>query len=253
MLPRNPGFRSRLLLRHDPLETWVSTPCNRTNPYTRPDAILVGFFERRKLSFKLGYFTICEPEVNVLEFVSGGLRGSASNENCAAFVHEVMRSLDEGDADMALWEEVDVQSPLYNYALRWPRFVSRDHFPVIDSHWWLRNFPDSLDEFLLSRSRSQRSKLRHKYNACSESFRGENADPLLSLSGGFGSGYCGDGENRQKSERRVLDAVLFDTPQAREQMAIAAASGLVENLHSLPRRATCCVLERHSLWRRFAG
>ena len=29
-----------------------------------------------------------------------------------------MRSLDEGDADLALWEQLDVQSPLYNYALQ---------------------------------------------------------------------------------------------------------------------------------------
>src|ERR1700692_1714956 len=52
----------------------------------RPDAVLVGLRERRKLSYKLGWLTICELEINVLEFVSGGLCGCASEENCAAFV-----------------------------------------------------------------------------------------------------------------------------------------------------------------------
>ena len=42
----------------------------------KPDAILVGLREQRKLSYKLGWLTICELEINVLEFVSGGLRGN---------------------------------------------------------------------------------------------------------------------------------------------------------------------------------
>jgi hypothetical protein len=62
-----------------------------------------------------------------LKFVYGGLRGNASEENCAALVREVMRSLDEGDANLALWEQLSVQSPLYNCALRLPRFALRDH------------------------------------------------------------------------------------------------------------------------------
>ena len=67
----------------------------------RPDAILIGLREQKKTPFKLSYFTIYEPEVNVIEFVYGGLRGNASEENCAALVREVMRSLDEGEADLA--------------------------------------------------------------------------------------------------------------------------------------------------------
>ena len=41
----------------------------------RPGAILIGLRECKKMPFKLGYFTICQPEVNVVEFVYGGLRG----------------------------------------------------------------------------------------------------------------------------------------------------------------------------------
>lgn len=192
---------------------------------TKPDAILVGFFERRKMSFKLGHFTICEPEVKILEFVSGGLRGRASNENCAAFVHAVMRSLDEGYADMALWEEVDVQSPLYDYALRWPGFFSRDHFPCIDSHWWLTNFPDSLDAFLLSRSRSQRSKLRHKYNTVLNHFAGKMHIRCFRSATDLEAATADMEKIARKTKRRVVGSGFMDTPQLREQMAMAAASG----------------------------
>src|SRR5216684_4470540 len=71
---------------------------------SRPDAMLVGLWERRKMAFKLGfkmgYVTVYDPETNVLEFVDGGIRGNASEANCTALVREVMRSLSGGDADI---------------------------------------------------------------------------------------------------------------------------------------------------------
>ena len=106
-----------------------------------PDAILVGLRERKKMPFKLGYFTICQPEVNVLEFVYGGLRGNASEENCAALVREVMRSLDEGDADLAVWEQLDIQSPLYNTRFSC-RFLLCETIPAaLMNTGGLRTFP----------------------------------------------------------------------------------------------------------------
>jgi len=45
--------------------------------YNQPEAILVGFRERRRVPVKLGYRTFCRPQAEVLQFVSGGLRASA--------------------------------------------------------------------------------------------------------------------------------------------------------------------------------
>jgi hypothetical protein len=193
---------------------------------TRPDAILVGLRERRKLPFRMGCFTICEPEVNVLEFVSGGLRGNASEENCAAFVRQAMRSLDEGDADMALWENLDVQSPLYKCAHQWPRFALRDHFPCIDDHWWLRNFPKGLDAFFMSLSRSQRSKLRRKYKNVLARFQGKAQVRCFRSLADLESAIADMEEIASKTDkRRVFGLGFFDTPQVREQMAVAAERG----------------------------
>ena len=82
--------------------------------------------------------------------------------NCAALVRQVMRSLAEGDADLALWKQLDVPSPLYTCALQLPRFTSRDHSRCRNDHWIL-NFPKGLDAFFMSLGSSQRSKLRRKY------------------------------------------------------------------------------------------
>ena len=128
----------------------------------KPDVILIGFRERRRMPFTLSYFTICKPEVTVLEFVDGGLRGNASPENCAVLIQQVVRSLAQGEADLALWGQLDVHSCLYNCALRLPRFGLRDHFPRVEGCWQM-NFPKGRDAFLASLSGSQRSKLRRKY------------------------------------------------------------------------------------------
>jgi len=192
----------------------------------RPDAILIGLRERRKLPFRLGCFTICEPEVNVLEFVPGGLRGNASEENCAALVREVMRSLDRGEADMALWEQLDVQSPLFNYALQWPRSAWRDHFPCIDDHWWLRNFPKGLDAFFMSLSRSQRSKLRRKYKNVLNRFAGKMQIRCFRSLAELEPAIAHMEEIASKTDkRRVFGFGFFDTPQIREQMVVAAERG----------------------------
>jgi hypothetical protein len=95
----------------------------------------------------MGCFTICEPEVNVLEFVPGGLRGKASEENCAAFIRQAMRSLDEGDADMALWEQLDVQSPLYNYARQGRALLCETIYPALMTTGGSGTFPKAWMHF----------------------------------------------------------------------------------------------------------
>lgn len=192
---------------------------------SKPDAILVGLRERRKLSYQLGWLRICTLEINVIEFVSGGLRGSASDENCAALVRYVMRSLKRGDADMASWKDLDVQSPLFNCALQWPHFALRDHFPCMDGHWWITNLPDSLSSFFMTRNRSQRARLRQKHNTVLKHFAGtirircfrSVADLQLAIQ---------DMEKiASKTKRRLFGTGFFDTRQSREQMEAMAQRG----------------------------
>lgn len=177
------------------------------------------------MPFKLGYFTIYEPEVNVLELVYGGLRGNAAEENCAALVREVMRSLDEGDADLALWEQLSVQSPLYNCALRAPHFAFRDHSPCLDGRW-LMNFPNGLDTLLMNLGRSQRSKLRRKYRNVLNRFAGKVRIRCFRSPMDL-EAVISDMEtiSSKTDKRRLFGYDFFDTPRIREQMVVAALRG----------------------------
>jgi hypothetical protein len=189
-----------------------------------PDAIMIGLREHRKMPFKLGFVTICQPEVNVLEFVSGGLRGSASESNCTAFVHEVMRSLDKGEADLARWEQLIVQSPLYQCALRIPRFVLRDHSGCPEDHW-LRNFPKGLDSFFMSLCRSQRSKLRRKYKKVLNCFPEKAQVRCFRSLGDLEPAISDVEEIAGKTDKRRLGFGFFNTPQTRKHLAAVAERG----------------------------
>lgn len=191
-----------------------------------PDAILVGLRERRKMPFKFGGFPICQREFNVLEFVYGGLRGNASEDNSNALVREVIRSLEAGDGDLALWERLDVQSPLYKCALELPSLALRDHSRCLIDHWWLRHLPKALDALFMSKGGSQRSKLRRKYMSVLNRLAGEVQIRCFRSPADLGPAISDMEEIASKSDKRRLFGVgFFDTPQIRQQMALAAEKG----------------------------
>jgi len=221
-----PGSRDSDL---DVFSSMARSRGNRCRPHVvvlirnaRPDAILIGLRERKKMPFKLGYFTICQPEVNVLEFVYGGLRGNASEENCAALVRQVMSSLAEGDADLALWKQLDVHSPLYKCALQLPRFTSRDHSRCLNDHWFL-NFPKGLDAFFMSLGRSQRSKLRRKYEEVLNRFVGKvQVRSFRSLTDLKATISIMEEIASKGHHRRVFKCDDCDTPQIRQRLMVEA-------------------------------
>ena len=188
-----------------------------------PDAMLIGLREHKKVPLKLGYITIAQPEVNILEFVRGGLRGNASEANCTALVQEVMRSLEEGDADLAYWE-LDVRSPFYNRALRLPSFASRDHAHCIVEHW-LMNFPKGLDAFFRSLGRRRRSFLRRKYKRVLGLLSGKMQIHSFRSITDLESAISDMEEIASKTDRRLFGDGFFDTPQMRAQMLVAAQMG----------------------------
>jgi CelD/BcsL family acetyltransferase involved in cellulose biosynthesis len=191
---------------------------------SRPDALLVGFNHRKKVPLRLGPVTIHRPEVNVLEFVYGGLLGNASKENCAALVQAVMRSLADGIADVALWKQLDAQSDLYSCALQLPSTVLRDHSRCLLDHWFM-NFPQGLDAFLLSLGPRQRSKLRRKYQRVLNSFAGRMQVRSFQAVADLEQAIPDMEEIARKSVMRQFGYGFFDTAETREQLLFQARRG----------------------------
>jgi hypothetical protein len=189
-----------------------------------PDAMLVGFRQRRKVPAKLGTRAIFNTRANVLEFVTGSLRGNSSEANCAALVREVMRSLAQGEADFALWDDLDVQSPLYQHALQLPHRSLADHCSwQVDR--WLMKFPNGLDDFLMSLERSQRSKLRRKYKKVLSHFDQRLELRIVNSLPELQSVIPHFEEIAAKTEKRKMGFGFFDTPEIRQELLDAAENG----------------------------
>ena len=191
--------------------------------HAEPQALLLGLRDRRRIGAKFCSVAFYQPEVNVLDFIYGGLLGNPSRENCAALAQAIIRSLSDGDADIALWEALDLHSALYSCLLHAPNRLSRDHRNFISDHWFM-TFPASAEAFL-----ANRSKLRRKVNRIRStlaeriqvrSFQTaselERAIPLMEEIG-------------RRSVKRQLGFGFFDTPRTREELLLKAARGWVRS------------------------
>lgn len=190
----------------------------------RPDALLVGFKERRRIPIRICSVAVLQPELEVLEFVRGGLLGNDSEENCRALVQMVMKSLAGGAADLALWECLEAESPLHHAALRSPSFALRDHCRKLREHWFLDQ-PEGREAFLKNLERSQRSKLRRKYKKFQDAFAGRIAVRGFKAVAELGDAVRDMEEIARKSVKRQLGFGFFNTPRNREQLLVEAALG----------------------------
>jgi hypothetical protein len=190
----------------------------------RPDALLVGLRYRTKIPLRLCSVAMPQPEINVLEFVYGGLLGNATQENCAVLVQGVMQSLAEGEADVALWEQLDVHSALYTCALQLPSLVLRDHSRCLRDHWFM-SFPRDLDAFLSSLGRSQRSKLRRKYKRVLNCFPGRVQVRSFRTIADLEQAISDMERIARTSVKHQLGLGFLDTLQTREQLRVEAVRG----------------------------
>jgi CelD/BcsL family acetyltransferase involved in cellulose biosynthesis len=124
-----------------------------------PQAMLVGRIELKDFVHKVGYLRLFRHKIRMLTLPFGGLLGDASDENCAAIVTAVMESLRQGEADVAIFEPVNVKSALYRCALTAPPQRCRDHLRTSHTHRSMALF-ESIEAFQQSLSTKVRKNLK---------------------------------------------------------------------------------------------
>lgn len=127
-----------------------------------PDAILVGRIDHGSLTCKLGYLRI-KPRAKMMIFVYGALLGNPSRENCELMLNEILRSLSQGEADIAYMNYLREGSDLWELAMKKPGLLSRDYMRTTQPHFATR-LPGSVEEFYrgLSWNARQKSKKRER-------------------------------------------------------------------------------------------
>ena len=99
------------------------------------------------------------PPARILYFVTEGFLGNRSTENAELLVNLVLHYLRQGRADVAEFNDLPEDSPLYRAASRLPGVLCRDRSPVVRIHRRLV-LPATFQEYLRGLSAKERSNVR---------------------------------------------------------------------------------------------
>lgn len=190
----------------------------------RPDAILVGRLERKRLVFRIGYSSVFSRWALCLTFVYGALHGNTSVENTQIMIHEVMNSLNRGEADVAMLEFVPLHLSLYQLALKLPSVFSRDISPTPQQHYVML-LTDSIDDIYRRMSHNRRKDLRRKI----KKFQSNPEQPprivRYRCEADLDILFRDVETIAQKTYQRGLGAGFQNTPRVRARLRMAAERG----------------------------
>jgi len=189
-----------------------------------PVAMLVGRLVLGDVEARLGYARLFKTQARALTFVQGGLAGDLSSENSEILVSEVMRSLREGEADMADFRSVRSDSPFYKVLTHYPGLFMRDCFPQEQPHWSM-TLPDRAEEVLACTSGHERRQIRRRSKLLDTDYSGNVRIEH------FGAGadldrMCRDIEDvARKTYQRGLGVGFFDNAENRMHLQFEAERG----------------------------
>jgi hypothetical protein len=190
----------------------------------RLDNILIGRVERTRISLTLGYFKFFQPEVRALCFTQGGFLGNQFPENSEFVTHEIMRCLRRGEADVARFDYVEIDSPLFASAKSVPGILCRDHFASTQPHGCLR-LPDCHEQFVLSLPRKERHNLKRYEKRVQADFPGKMRIQCFRQESQVEALIRDTEEVARKTYQRGLGVGFRDNPETREWLGTAARKG----------------------------
>jgi hypothetical protein len=101
-----------------------------------------------------------------------GLLGNSSEGNARFLVDSVLKSLKEGEADVAWFHGIDQDSAFYRIARGAGGMFTRDHFPQSILRWIVR-LPGTYEEFFRGLSSKTRNNLKRHAKKLQKSFAGQ--------------------------------------------------------------------------------
>ena len=189
-----------------------------------PEAMLVGRVVDSKIETRLGYATLFRRSARTLVFVHGGQAGVLSSKNCEMLVASVIRSLSEGEADLAEFRFVRTDTELYSAVSGLPGLLMRDHFPSLQSHWSLKLPPNAVDIYSKMSTKS-RKNLKWQAKKLKEQFGGSLEISLFSRKQDLDQMFADIETVAKKTYHRALGFGFEDTPEMRQRMLLEAEKG----------------------------
>jgi len=112
----------------------------------QPRAMIIGRLEKHPVELKLGYKTLLSPNLKCLTIVYGGILGQPEKELCSYLIGKLMKMFHRHEVDLLFFNNLRVDSHLYQRARKIPGILSRGYFPRIQSHWQT-HIPENVESF----------------------------------------------------------------------------------------------------------
>jgi hypothetical protein len=187
----------------------------------RPDCMLVGWLEQGSVAFKVGSFILFRSDARVLRFVDGGFLGNQSWGNSRLLIREIIKSLQNQEAQAVEFSQLKVGSPLHVLAKREPNAFCREHFTPVQTHRYLA-LPATFEEYFRGLSRKRRQLFKRTARMLARDFPG-----MVRFQSIRGERDVEDfarmaDEISQKTYQRALGVGFVDNVEMREMLRAAA-------------------------------
>lgn len=134
--------------------------------------LVVGRVERKRFEFKVGYGRLFRPRLTSIVFIYGGVLGTVGQDAADAVIGYVLQSLRRRVADLVFFNHLRTDSPLYEAIVQQAGPLSRDLFPVIQTHRAM-TLPESGEAFWRRLSPKVRKNLRWQARRLLSDFTGK--------------------------------------------------------------------------------
>jgi hypothetical protein len=126
-----------------------------------PKTLVIGRLEITPLVTRIGYWRLWAPELQTITLAHGCLGEDLSEEGSALVVSSLIESLRAGEADLAWFPWLEVQSPLLSKIRSMSGFLHSDHFASSTIHH-RRRLNDGRKSFVESLSSHERNNHRRR-------------------------------------------------------------------------------------------
>lgn len=189
-----------------------------------PAVILVGKVEASRLNVRVGYWTAPGPQIRNLVFIHGGLLGTPTAQECDLLVRQIVNSLRDGEADIARFNHLRTDDPLYACFNHSSRLYNRGFFNLPQMHLAM-SLPKSGSDFWAGFSGKMRRKLQQRMRKFERDFTVNIRNHCLASLAEF-DGMISDMERvAAKTYQRGLNAGFDASVAGRARMRLKAEKG----------------------------
>jgi Acetyltransferase (GNAT) domain len=188
-----------------------------------PTALLAGRFDISRVTVKLGYGVVPVPKTRILRFVYGGCLGEVSETTAKILIGSVIDSLARGEADVVVFEHLDMNSPLVSFARSLPSWLCSDHLIYPETHR-ICDLSAEAGFSLSSLPQKERYNLRNSAAKLSKDFRNRKIEMFSAPSEVVR--LMRDAENvAQRSYQRGIGVGFTQSPVVQSRLEFEARNG----------------------------